>query len=50
MVFFCREIGELAGVPIEPDSHSEVLNQTMNIDGVLICGVPGIYILFDNFY
>uniref|UniRef100_A0A0A8XYK6 GHMP kinase C-terminal domain-containing protein n=1 Tax=Arundo donax TaxID=35708 RepID=A0A0A8XYK6_ARUDO len=36
-----REMGVAAGVPIEPESQTELLDSTMNIDGVLLAGVPG---------
>eukprot|EP01018_Ginkgo_biloba_P035945 Gb_31215 [translate_table: standard] len=36
-----RQIGEAAGVPIEPEPQTQVLNATMNMEGVLLAGVPG---------
>eukprot|EP00249_Psilotum_nudum_P018359 c26763_g1_i1 orf=217-1722(+) len=36
-----RELGDAAGVPIEPPSQSALLDSTMNIEGVLLAGVPG---------
>ncbi|KAJ7521691.1 hypothetical protein O6H91_19G063900 [Diphasiastrum complanatum] len=36
-----REMGEAAGVPIEPPSQRALLDETMNIRGVLFAGVPG---------
>ncbi|GMH22583.1 hypothetical protein Nepgr_024426 [Nepenthes gracilis] len=36
-----RQMGEAAGVPIEPESQTQLLNATMDIDGVLLAGVPG---------
>ncbi|KAJ8468119.1 hypothetical protein OPV22_030671 [Ensete ventricosum] len=36
-----REMGKAAGVPIEPESQTRLLDATMNSDGVLLAGVPG---------
>ncbi|KAJ1297927.1 hypothetical protein BS78_01G415800 [Paspalum vaginatum] len=36
-----REMGVAAGVPIEPDSQTQLLDATMNLEGVLLAGVPG---------
>uniref|UniRef100_A0A804R6J5 phosphomevalonate kinase n=1 Tax=Zea mays TaxID=4577 RepID=A0A804R6J5_MAIZE len=36
-----REMGIAAGVPIEPDSQTRLLDATMNMEGVLLAGVPG---------
>ncbi|XP_027068564.2 phosphomevalonate kinase, peroxisomal-like isoform X2 [Coffea arabica] len=36
-----RKMGEAAGIPIEPESQSELLDATMNMEGVLLAGVPG---------
>uniref|UniRef100_A0A0A0LJZ3 phosphomevalonate kinase n=1 Tax=Cucumis sativus TaxID=3659 RepID=A0A0A0LJZ3_CUCSA len=36
-----RSMGEAAGVPIEPDSQTKLLDATMNMEGVLLAGVPG---------
>ncbi|KAL6985677.1 phosphomevalonate kinase [Sarracenia purpurea var. burkii] len=36
-----RLIGEAAGIPIEPESQSQLLNATMDMEGVLLAGVPG---------
>ncbi|XP_066388397.1 phosphomevalonate kinase, peroxisomal-like [Miscanthus floridulus] len=36
-----REMGIAAGVPIEPDSQTQLLDATMNMEGVLLAGVPG---------
>lgn len=36
-----RLMGEAAGVPIEPDSQTKLLDATMNMEGVLLAGVPG---------
>ncbi|TXG61526.1 hypothetical protein EZV62_012889 [Acer yangbiense] len=35
------QMGEAAGVPIEPESQTQLLNATMNMEGVLLAGVPG---------
>ncbi|XP_076896021.1 phosphomevalonate kinase, peroxisomal-like [Bidens hawaiensis] len=34
-------MGMAAGIPIEPDSQTELLDATMNTCGVLLAGVPG---------
>ncbi|KAF8379016.1 hypothetical protein HHK36_028443 [Tetracentron sinense] len=36
-----RQMGEAAGVPIEPESQTKLLDATMNVEGVLLAGVPG---------
>ncbi|KAL7164760.1 hypothetical protein ACSBR2_040629 [Camellia fascicularis] len=36
-----RLMGEAAGIPIEPESQTELLDTTMNVEGVLLAGVPG---------
>ncbi|PSR91606.1 Phosphomevalonate kinase, partial [Actinidia chinensis var. chinensis] len=36
-----RLMGEAAGIPIEPESQSHLLDATMNMEGVLLAGVPG---------
>lgn len=36
-----REMGEGAGIPIEPESQTRLLDATMNMEGVLLAGVPG---------
>jgi phosphomevalonate kinase len=36
-----REMGMAAGVPIEPEPQTQLLDATMNMDGVLLAGVPG---------
>uniref|UniRef100_A0A0D9VRZ3 phosphomevalonate kinase n=1 Tax=Leersia perrieri TaxID=77586 RepID=A0A0D9VRZ3_9ORYZ len=36
-----REMGIAAGVPIEPESQTQLLDATMNMEGVLLAGVPG---------
>ncbi|XP_010261591.1 PREDICTED: phosphomevalonate kinase [Nelumbo nucifera] len=36
-----RQMGEAAGIPIEPESQTQLLDATMNMEGVLLAGVPG---------
>nr|ABY27562.2 phosphomevalonate kinase [Arnebia euchroma] len=36
-----RKMGEAAGIPIEPESQTLLLDSTMNMEGVLLAGVPG---------
>ncbi|XP_011018465.1 PREDICTED: probable phosphomevalonate kinase [Populus euphratica] len=36
-----RQMGEAAGVPIEPESQTQLLDATMSMEGVLLAGVPG---------
>ncbi|CAK7356051.1 unnamed protein product [Dovyalis caffra] len=36
-----RQMGEAAGVPIEPESQTQLLDATMGMEGVLLAGVPG---------
>ncbi|KAL7111867.1 hypothetical protein ACP275_05G116700 [Erythranthe tilingii] len=36
-----RKMGESAGIPIEPESQTQLLDATMNTEGVLLAGVPG---------
>ncbi|XP_022736387.1 phosphomevalonate kinase, peroxisomal-like isoform X2 [Durio zibethinus] len=36
-----RQMGQAAGIPIEPESQTELLDATMNMEGVLLAGVPG---------
>jgi phosphomevalonate kinase len=36
-----KEMGELAGVEIEPDSQTEIIDATVTIPGVIAAGVPG---------
>lgn len=36
-----RQMGEAAGVPIEPESQTRLLDTTMDMEGVLLAGVPG---------
>ncbi|CAI0418724.1 unnamed protein product [Linum tenue] len=38
---YMRQMGEAAGVPIEPESQTKLLDVTMNMEGVLLAGVPG---------
>ncbi|XP_050878300.1 phosphomevalonate kinase, peroxisomal isoform X2 [Lathyrus oleraceus] len=39
--YYMRLMGEAAGVPIEPESQTQLLDATMNLEGVLLAGVPG---------
>ncbi|TXG54226.1 hypothetical protein EZV62_019482 [Acer yangbiense] len=39
--YHMHQMGEAAGVPIEPESQTQLLNATMNMEGVLLAGVPG---------
>ncbi|XP_027368051.1 phosphomevalonate kinase, peroxisomal isoform X2 [Abrus precatorius] len=39
--YHMRLMGEAAGVPIEPESQTQLLDVTMNWEGVLLAGVPG---------
>lgn len=39
--YHMRQMGEAAGVPIEPESQTQLLDATMNMEGVLLAGVPG---------
>ncbi|KAJ9537548.1 hypothetical protein OSB04_030281 [Centaurea solstitialis] len=36
-----RLMGQAAGIPIEPESQTQLLDATMNMPGVLLAGVPG---------
>ncbi|XP_054775733.1 phosphomevalonate kinase, peroxisomal-like isoform X2 [Prosopis cineraria] len=36
-----RKMGEAAGVPIEPESQTRLLDATMKLEGVMLAGVPG---------
>ncbi|KAF5175586.1 phosphomevalonate kinase-like, partial [Thalictrum thalictroides] len=36
-----RLMGKEAGVPIEPESQTQLLDVTMDMEGVLVAGVPG---------
>ncbi|CAO2819690.1 unnamed protein product [Amaranthus hypochondriacus] len=38
---YMRRMGEAAGVPIEPDSQTRLLDATMDMEGVLLAGIPG---------
>ncbi|GAB2296058.1 hypothetical protein Dimus_030195 [Dionaea muscipula] len=38
---YMRQMGEAARVPIEPDTQTQLLDATMDVDGVLLAGVPG---------
>ncbi|XP_057723656.1 uncharacterized protein LOC130939580 [Arachis stenosperma] len=35
-------MGEAAGIPIEPESQTKLLDATLNLEGVLLAGVPGV--------
>lgn len=39
--FHMQMMGKAAGVPIEPESQTQLLDATMNMEGVLLAGVPG---------
>ncbi|XP_020582926.1 phosphomevalonate kinase, peroxisomal [Phalaenopsis equestris] len=39
--FLLQQMGKAAGVPIEPVSQTQLLDATMNMNGVLLAGVPG---------
>ncbi|KAM7257708.1 hypothetical protein ACFE04_013449 [Oxalis oulophora] len=39
--YLMRLMGEASGVPIEPESQTKILDETMNVEGVLLAGVPG---------
>nr|AGZ15314.1 phosphomevalonate kinase [Panax ginseng] len=36
-----RQMGDAAGIPIEPESQTRLLDATMKMEGVLLAGVPG---------
>ncbi|KAL8208173.1 hypothetical protein R6Q57_007585 [Mikania cordata] len=36
-----RQMGEAAGIPIEPEPQTRLLDVTMDTEGVLLAGVPG---------
>lgn len=36
-----QKMGKAAGVPIEPESQTQLLDFTMDMEGVLLAGVPG---------
>nr|XP_043606642.1 phosphomevalonate kinase, peroxisomal-like [Erigeron canadensis] len=36
-----RQMGESAGIPIEPESQTRLLDVTMDTEGILLAGVPG---------
>ncbi|XP_042398893.1 phosphomevalonate kinase, peroxisomal-like [Zingiber officinale] len=38
---YMQEMGKVAGVPIEPEPQTQLLDATMNLEGVLLAGVPG---------
>lgn len=39
--YYMRKMGEAAGIPIEPESQTHLLDTTMSMEGVLLAGVPG---------
>ncbi|KAM3233225.1 phosphomevalonate kinase, peroxisomal isoform X2 [Capsicum annuum] len=39
--YYMRKMGEAAGIPIEPESQTHLLDTTMRLEGVLLAGVPG---------
>ncbi|KAM7490990.1 hypothetical protein LguiA_033911 [Lonicera macranthoides] len=39
--FHMRQMGEAAGIPIEPEAQTRLLDATMDMEGVLLAGVPG---------
>ncbi|KAK1408757.1 hypothetical protein QVD17_40787 [Tagetes erecta] len=39
--YHIRRMGEAAGIPIEPESQTRLLDATMDTEGVLLAGVPG---------
>nr|QID77685.1 5-phosphomevalonate kinase [Cinnamomum camphora] len=39
--YHMQQMGQTAGVPIEPESQTRLLDATMNMKGVLLAGVPG---------
>ncbi|XLT35469.1 hypothetical protein HN873_066761 [Arachis hypogaea] len=39
--YHMRLMGEAAGVPIEPEPQTKLLDATLNLEGVLLAGVPG---------
>ncbi|PWA41879.1 phosphomevalonate kinase [Artemisia annua] len=39
--FHMRQMGDAAGIPIEPESQTRLLDVTMDTEGVLLGGVPG---------
>ena len=38
---YLKELGELSGVEIEPDTMTDVLNEISDCCGVISCGIPG---------
>ncbi|KAG1354236.1 phosphomevalonate kinase, peroxisomal [Cocos nucifera] len=36
-----QQMGKAADVPIEPESQTQLLDATMNMEGILLAGVPG---------
>nr|AFK40843.1 unknown [Lotus japonicus] len=39
--YHMRLMGEASGAPIEPETQTQLLDATMNLEGVLLAGVPG---------
>ncbi|KAG9441558.1 hypothetical protein H6P81_017412 [Aristolochia fimbriata] len=39
--YYMQKMGKAAGVPIEPDSQTQLVDATMSMEGVLLAGVPG---------
>eukprot|EP00262_Sarcandra_glabra_P007982 TRINITY_DN21150_c0_g1_i1.p1 TRINITY_DN21150_c0_g1~~TRINITY_DN21150_c0_g1_i1.p1 ORF type:complete len:514 (+),score=106.52 TRINITY_DN21150_c0_g1_i1:156-1697(+) len=39
--FHMQQMGKAAGVPIEPETQTQLLDATMNMEGILLAGVPG---------
>ncbi|XP_062146548.1 phosphomevalonate kinase, peroxisomal [Alnus glutinosa] len=39
--YHMRQMGEAADVPIEPETQTRLLDATMNMEGILLAGVPG---------
>nr|AWK21661.1 phosphomevalonate kinase [Panax sokpayensis] len=39
--YHMRQMGEAAGIPIEPESQTQLLDATMMMEGVVLAGVPG---------
>ncbi|XP_068646681.1 phosphomevalonate kinase, peroxisomal [Aristolochia californica] len=38
---YMQKMGKAAGVPIEPESQTQLVDATMSMEGVLLAGVPG---------
>ncbi|RAL40353.1 hypothetical protein DM860_006423 [Cuscuta australis] len=39
--YHMRKMGEAAGIPIEPETQTQLLDETMSMEGVVLAGVPG---------